>query len=176
MLLLYIARRYSVNRAEEGAEMAPLSTSEYAMLAAFRFKLRQFLSFSEKAAETVGLTQQQYQALLVVRAHRGPGLLTISELAAQMLIKHHSAVGMVNRLEELGMVRREPASDDRRKVGLRLTSSGLKVFGRLASIHRGELRRIGRDLSRFIGYFARATGEQPLPDAPGANRSRRARS
>ncbi|HUI99302.1 MAG TPA: MarR family transcriptional regulator [Usitatibacter sp.] len=151
----------------------PLSTSEYAMLASFRYKLRQFLSFSEEAAETVGLTQQQYQALLVVRAHQGPGLITITELAGQMLIKHHSAVGMVNRLEELGMVRREPASDDRRKVGIRLTAGGERVFERLASIHRGELRRIGRDLSRFMSYFARASGEKaPEPAKP----RRRARS
>lgn len=153
----------------------PLSTSEYAMLAAFRFKLRQFLAFSEKAADSVGLTQQQYQALLIVRAHPGPGLLSISELAAQMLIKHHSAVGMVNRLEELGMVRREPDSEDRRKVGLRLTATGMRVFDRLASIHRGELRRVGRDLSRFIGYFARATGEKPQRPAL-ANRGSRGRS
>lgn len=153
----------------------PLSTSEYAMLAAFRFKLRQFLAFSEKAADSVGLTQQQYQALLVVRAHPGPGLLSISELAGHMLIKHHSAVGMVNRLEELGMVRREPDSEDRRKVGLRLTPTGLRVFDRLASIHRGELRRVGRDLSRFIGYFARATGEKPQRPAL-ANRGSRGRS
>ena len=154
----------------------PLSTSEYAMLASFRFKLRQFMSFSEDAAESVGLTQQQYQALLVVRAHAGPGLLTISDLAAQMLIRHHSAVGMVNRLEELGMVRREPASDDRRKVGIRLTPGGTRVFERLASIHRGELRRIGRDLSRFMSYFARAAGERAKPPAPAANRKRRRRS
>ena len=153
----------------------PLSTSEYAMLAAFRFKLRQFLAFSEKAADSVGLTQQQYQALLVVRAHPGPGLLSISELAGHMLIKHHSAVGMVNRLEELGMVRREPDSEDRRKVGLRLTPTGLRVFDRLASIHRGELRRVGRDLSRFIGYFARATGEKAQRPAL-ANRGSRGRS
>ncbi len=154
----------------------PLSTSEYAMLASFRYKLRQFLSFSEKAAEGVGLTQQQYQALLAVRAHQGPGLITISDLASQMLIKHHSAVGMVNRLEELGMVRREPASDDRRKVGIRLTTSGQRVFDRLASIHRGELRRIGQDLSRFMSYFARAAGELP-PRHPGTpKRGPRARS
>ena len=150
----------------------PLSTSEYAMLASFRYKLRQFLSFSEKAADGVGLTQQQYQALLAVRAHPGPGVITISDLAMQMLIKHHSAVGMVNRLEELGMVRREPASDDRRKVGIRLTPDGERVFERLASIHRGELRRIGRDLSRFMSYFARAAGEK-TPDAPPGKKRRR---
>jgi len=137
----------------------PLSRSEYEMLAEFRYTLRQFMSFSERTAASVGLTQQQYQALLVLRAHRGPGVLTISDLAAQLLIKHHSAVGLVNRLEELGMVRREPSPDDRRKVGLRLTEGGGRAFGKLASIHRGELRRIGPDLGRMMEYFARATGE-----------------
>lgn len=130
------------------------------MLAAFRYRLRQFHSFSEKAAAGVGLTQQQYQALLAVRAHPGPGLLTISDLAAQMFIKHHSAVGMVNRLEEQGMVRREPSAEDGRKVGIRLTLTGQRVFDRLASIHRGELRRIGPDLARLMGYFARAASER----------------
>lgn len=159
----------------------PLSSSEYAMLAAFRFKLRQFLAFSEKTAERAGVTQQQYQALLVVRAHPGPGLITISDLAAHMLIKHHSAVGMVNRLEEQNLVRREQDSRDRRKVGVRLTANGLRVFDRLASVHRGELRRIGRDLSRFIGYFARAAGEKPAragraAGAAAPNRGARIRS
>jgi len=153
----------------------PLSRSEYEMLAAFRFRLRQFLSFSEKAAEEVGLTQQQYQAMLAVRAHAGPGLLTISDLAAQMLIKHHSAVGMVNRLEELGMVRREPLAEDGRKVGIRLTPNGQRVFDRLASSHRGELRRIGSDLSRFMRYFAQAAGEVP-PAKPRQNRGKAGRS
>src|SRR5690242_20792351 len=154
-----------------GGIAMPLSRSEYEMLAAFRYSLRQFLSFSEKAAEGVGLTQQQYQALLVVRAHAGPGLLTISDLAAQMLIKHHSAVGMVNRLEELGMVRREPSSKDGRKVGVRLTPNGQRVFDRLASTHRGELRRIGRDLGRFMNYFARATGESMARERAANRRS-----
>jgi len=133
----------------------PLSRSEYEILAAFRYSLRQFLSFSEKAAEGVGLTQQQYQALLVVRAHAGPGLLTISDLAAQMLIKHHSAVGMVNRLEQQGMVRREASSADRRKVDISLTEHGVRVFAKLASVHWAELRRIAPELERFFGHFAR---------------------
>ena len=149
----------------------PLSRSEYEMLAAFRYSLRQFLSFSEKAAQGVGLTQQQYQALLVVRAHAGPGLITISDLAAQMLIKHHSAVGMVNRLEQQGMVRREPLADDGRKVGIRLTPTGQRVFDRLASSHRGELRRIGPDLVRFMSFFAREAGERSRANRGAAGRS-----
>ncbi|HET7546931.1 MAG TPA: MarR family transcriptional regulator [Usitatibacter sp.] len=156
----------------------PLTGSEYAMLAAFRFKLRQFLAFSERAATSVGLTQQQYQALLAVRAHGGPGLITITDLANEMLIKHHSAVGMVNRLEELRMVRREPSPEDRRKVGIRLTANGVRVFEKLASIHRGELRRIGRDVGRLMAYFGRVAGEPPAKAAGTrrANRKRAARS
>ncbi|HXZ48029.1 MAG TPA: MarR family transcriptional regulator [Usitatibacter sp.] len=140
----------------------PLSRSEYEMLAAFRYRLRQFLAFSERAAEAVGVTQQQYQVLLALRAHRGPELLTITDLATQMLVKHHSAVGMVNRLEELGMLKRERSPGDRRKVGIRLTPEGARVFEKLASMHRAELQRIGPDMGQFMEYFARAVGE-PVP-------------
>jgi len=123
------------------------------MLAAFRMELRQFLAFSEKASARLGLTQQQYQALLAMRAHAGR--LTISDLAAEMLIKHHSAVGMVNRLEQQGMVRREASSADRRKVDISLTEHGVRVFAKLASVHWAELRRIAPELERFFGHFAR---------------------
>jgi DNA-binding MarR family transcriptional regulator len=155
----------------------PLSRSEYEMLAAFRFRLRQFLAFSESAAARVGITQHQYQALLSVRAHRGPGLLTVSELAAQLIIRHHSAVGMLDRLEELGMVHREPDVMDRRRVGIRLTASGQRVFDRLASMHRAELRRIGTDMGRFMRFFARAAAENPVAAVPARRaRGRRTRS
>src|SRR5215831_13798626 len=150
--------------ASRGWEMA-ISKREFEVLAAFRYKLRQFLAFSEKASAAMGLTQQQYQALLAMRAHAGPDPLTISDLAAQMLIKHHSAVGMVNRLEQQGMVRREGAGAARRKVAIRLTERGARVFAKLASVHMRELRRIAPDLESFFGYFARR----------GANRKRRAR-
>ena len=134
----------------------PLSPAEYDALAAFRYMLRQFLSFSEKAAADMGLTPQQYQALLAVRAHHGPVPITITELAAHMLVRHHSAVGMVDRLEEQRLVKREPMAADRRKVGIRLTARGQRVFDRLASVHRRELRRIGPDFTRFMEYFTRA--------------------
>jgi DNA-binding MarR family transcriptional regulator len=145
----------------------PLTTVEYDMLAAFRHALRQFLSFSEQAAERVGLTPQQYQALLAVRAHAAEHPITIAELAAQMLVRHHSAVGMVDRLEEQGLVRREPRTDDRRKVGVRLTARGQRVFERLASMHRDELRRIGPELASFMEYFTRP------PSGPGTRKRAR---
>jgi DNA-binding MarR family transcriptional regulator len=146
-----------------------LSRRDFEALAAFRLKLRQFLAFSEKASAAVGLTQQQYQALLAMRAHTGPGPLTISGLAGEMLIKHHSAVGMVNRLEQQGMVRREESTADRRKVAISLTEEGARVFAKLASVHLGELKHIAPDLERFFGYFARGARRA-------ANGKRRTRS
>ncbi len=129
-------------------EAAALGPAEYRTLAAFRFTLRRFLAFSDVAASTVGLTQQQYQALLAMKARKG--MLSISELAAQLLVKHHSAVGLVDRLEHQGLVRREPSLDDRRKVVVHLTAHGTRVFAKLAAAHRAELRRIGPEWGRFI--------------------------
>lgn len=148
-----------------------LSRREFQGLAAFRLKLRQFLAFSEQASARVGLTQQQYQALLAMHAHAGNEPLTITDLAAEMLIKHHSAVGMVNRLEQQGMVRRESSSADRRKVVIILTEQGARVFAKLVSVHWGELRRIAPDLERFFAHFARGGAA-----AGRANGKRRARS
>ncbi len=132
-----------------------LGLAEYRTLAAFRYTLRRFLAFSDVAASTVGLTQQQYQAMLVMKARQG--MMSISELAAQLLVKHHSAVGLVDRLEQQGLVRREPSKSDRRKVVLRFTAHGARVFERLAVAHRAELRRIGPAWAKFIKILSRPT-------------------
>ena len=132
-----------------------LGPAEYRTLAAFRYTLRRFLAFSDVAAAAVGLTQQQYQALLVMKARQG--VLSISELAAQLLVKHHSAVGLVDRLEQQGLVRREPSREDRRKVVVRFTAHGARVFAKLAAEHRAELRRIGPAFARFIKVLSRPT-------------------
>ena len=136
-------------------EPAGLGPAEYRTLAAFRYTLRRFLAFSDVAAATVGLTQQQYQALLVMKSRQG--MLSISELAAQLLVKHHSAVGLVDRLEQQGLVRREPSREDRRKVVVHITSRGTRVFRKLAAAHRDELRRIGPDWGRFIKVLSGRT-------------------
>src|ERR1043166_6755162 len=127
-----------------------LATGDYGRLAAFRFALRKFLRFSEDAAAAVGLTGQHYQAMLVVRACPEGQRLTIAGLAQQLLIKHNSAVELVDRLAELDLVAREPSPSDRRKVELRLTPRGRGVLAKLAATHRAELQRVGPQLERFF--------------------------
>ena len=127
-----------------------LGTGDYARLAAFRHALRRFLRFSEDAAGAVGLAGQHYQAMLVVRACPSERRVTINDLAQQLLIKHNSAVGLVDRLVKLDLIAREPSPTDRRKVELRLTARGRNVLAKLAATHRAELRRIGPELERFF--------------------------
>ncbi len=126
---------------------------DYRMLATFRARLREFLAYSDRASATVGMTQQQYQALLALATHPGPEPLTISGLAALLLIKHHSAVGMVDRLEKQGIVRREPSARDRRAVAIRLTEQGRRAMDKLATMHRAELRRIAPEFERIFAFL-----------------------
>jgi DNA-binding MarR family transcriptional regulator len=131
---------------------AHLDAAEYRQLASFRYALRGFLRFSEAAAEKVGLTAQHYQALLAVCA--SSGTVTINDLAQQLLIRHNSAVGLVDRLVGQGLLTREPAPEDRRKVYLRLTAKGDRVLRKLAEVHREELRRIGPQLEALLHSIA----------------------
>jgi DNA-binding MarR family transcriptional regulator len=137
-----------------------LDTSDYATLAAFRHTLRRYLHFSESAAEAAGLTAQHYQAMLVVRASVEPGRVTINDLARQLLIKHNSGVGLVNRLVAQGLVVRRPSREDRRAVHLRLTAKGNRLLERLAGVHRRELQRIGPNLSEPLQHIVHAAYEQ----------------
>lgn len=149
-----------------------LTTRDYAQLAAFRHALRGFLRFSEAAAEEIGLTAQHYQAMLVVRGWPEDQCVSIADLAQQLLIKHNSAVGLVDRLEQEELIVRQPSSTDRRKVELRLTSRGREVLAKLAATHRRELRRIGPLLQRFFTDLMRTSN--PAPKRPAGTRGQAA--
>jgi DNA-binding MarR family transcriptional regulator len=125
-----------------------LSDSDYRSLAEFRYLLRQFLAFSENAARKVGLEPQKHQALLAIRGFGGN--LTVGELAQKLLIKPHSAVGLVDRLVEAGFVRRSAGMADRRKVTLSLTATAEKLLGSLSEAHRKELTRLASSLRPML--------------------------
>jgi DNA-binding MarR family transcriptional regulator len=141
-----------------------LDSHEYAMLAAFRYALRAFMHFSETAAAGVGLTAQHYQAMLVVRGCPADRRITINDLAQELLIRHNSAVGLVDRLHRQGLVKREPSPLDGRKVHLRLTVKGERVLERLAAVHREELNRIGPQLRQLLQQITRASKRPPASD------------
>jgi DNA-binding MarR family transcriptional regulator len=123
---------------------------EYEVLAEFRYTLRRFLHFSKNAAEEVGVTPQQHQALLAIMGFPDREKITIGELAERLQIRHHSAVGLVNRLETENLIDRTPALNDRRRVFISLTGHGLSVLEQLSNTHREELRLLAPQLRLLL--------------------------
>ncbi len=121
-----------------------ISEKDYRTLAAYRHALRRYLAFSEGAARESGLTPQQYQAMLAIRGHGRQ--MTIGELAEAMLVRHHSAVELVDRLVRAGLIVRSETPDDRRRVVVTLTARARALLERLAASHLEELRHHGREL------------------------------
>jgi len=128
----------------------PPTKSEYQMLAVFRYHLRQFLQFSEEAAQAAGLTPRQYQALLAIKGSSRTERLTIGDLAEQLQIVHHAAVELVDRLSAQDLVERRSSLDDRRRVFVKLTRGGSRILDKLSAAHRGELRRLGPDILALL--------------------------
>lgn len=118
-----------------------LSDADYARLANFRYALRCFLEFSATAAARQGLTPQQHQALLVIRASPAAAA-HVGRLAERLRIRHNSAVELANRLEALGLLIRETSTTDRRSVVLKLTPEGDTLLEDLTLVHRQELRQL----------------------------------
>ena len=129
---------------------ATVPNETYVNQAAFRFALREFLRFSETAARRVGLTPQQYQALLAIRGFPGRDQVNIGELAERLQLHHHSTVGLVDRLVTKRLAVRERSTTDRRRVLVRLTPQGIRLVERVSAANRGELRRLRPRLTRLL--------------------------
>jgi DNA-binding MarR family transcriptional regulator len=115
-----------------------LAEDDFVGLAGFRLALRKFLTFSEAAVRAAGVTTQQYQAMLAVRARRAQEI-SIKELAAELMLKPNGAVQLIDRLEAIGMVQRRNAENDRRSVLVSLTQLGDRVIEVLGAEHLSAL-------------------------------------
>ncbi|MGB7281077.1 MAG: MarR family transcriptional regulator [Candidatus Acidiferrum sp.] len=120
--------------------------SEYAALAELRYRIRQFLRGSDQAAEAAGLEPQQYQMLLAIRGLPHPNEASIRRLAERLFLRHHSAVGLVDRLEAHGYVRRTPSSRDHRQLCVVLLPRGRRALERVVHERLHELRESGHEL------------------------------
>jgi len=118
-----------------------LSDADYSALANFRYALRRFTAFSEGAAAGQGLTPQQHQALLAIRG-AGAEPATVGYVAERLVLRPHSASGLVDRLEALGLVQRRVAASDRRQALLELTDRARTLLAELSTTHREEIVRL----------------------------------
>ena len=129
------------------AAIQDLNPEQYRELAEFRRQIRRFLHFSETTAKKYGIEPQQHQLLLAVHGLPEGVKPTIREIASRLFIQHHSAVELVNRLEQTGTIARHPGAEDKREVWIRLTPAGRATLRKLALAHRTELERTGPELA-----------------------------
>jgi DNA-binding MarR family transcriptional regulator len=145
---------------------------DYARLLTVRSEIRRFERWSAEQARDHGLTAHQHQLMLAVRgyaaAHQDAGL-TIRRAADYLLVRHHSAVELIDRCERLGLVSRLRDPDDRRVVRLQLSEKGDRVLAELSGAHLDELSRLTPLLHSLL-----ATLGSP-PDRAAAHSHERAR-
>jgi len=120
--------------------------ADYRYHLTLRTELRRFFQWSEQQATAHGVTAAQHQLMLAARGHGDPAGPTIGDLAGYLLLRHHSVVGLVDRAEAAGLVRRERDQADLRVVRVLLTPSGTLLLERLTALHLDELHRLRQSL------------------------------
>lgn len=128
-----------------------VSQSDYQALAEVRYRIRRFVSFSEASARDVGLEPQQHQLLLAIRGLDPALAPTIRCLAERLQVQHNSAVELVRRSVDNGLVTKRTGERDRREVLLEITAKGRRLLEKLAVAHRTELRSMAPVLLAAIG-------------------------
>lgn len=126
----------------------------YGVLEEFRYDIRRFLNFSERAARRAGVEPHQHQALLAIKAAQGTKA-TVGFLAERLMIRHHSAVELSDRLEKKNLIRRSRGETDRREVFLSLTRKGERMLEQLSEMHRNELQTAGPRLLNALQTVVR---------------------
>jgi DNA-binding MarR family transcriptional regulator len=160
--------------AHGGQTRTTLGQEDFQRLLELRTGLRRFLRWSEHQARAVGLTPAKHHLLLAIRGHRDPAGPTIGDLARYLVLRHHSAVGLVDRAEADGLVRRRPDATSKSVVRVTLTRAGAEKLDALAEAHVQELAHLGPTMHALWEALEHDGGGHPAA-RPGTRRASRAR-
>jgi DNA-binding MarR family transcriptional regulator len=127
-----------------------LTAGDYRALAEFRYQIRRFFYFSESAARSAGLNPQQHQLLLALKGLPKGVEPNVGEIAQRLLVRHHSAVELTDRLTERRLLRKRHSREDHRRVLLEITASGEAILRKLSLIHRAQLESVGADFFKAL--------------------------
>jgi DNA-binding MarR family transcriptional regulator len=139
-----------------------IKDQEYKALAELRYRIRRFLQEGDNTAHDAGLEAQQYLLLLAIRGLPEGLEATIRTLAERLLLRHHSMVELVDRLETRGYVRRVRGREDRRQVLVVLQPRGEKLLEKVVGQRLIELRSHGRALVHAISSVLQVRGTDSL--------------
>jgi DNA-binding MarR family transcriptional regulator len=118
--------------------------------------------------------------LLAIRGHPDPAGPTSGEIADYLVLRHHSAVGLIDRTVRDGLGRRNPDENSRSVVRVALTPDGIAQLDALAETHLQELAHLAPTMravadDRASGRERAAPGRtphagdrrDPIADPPG---------
>ena len=119
-----------------------ISKAVFERLSEFRYQMRRFERFSERAVRSHGVTPLQYLMLLHIKGYPGREYACVGELAERLQAQPHGVVALITRCETRGLVQRRPSSRDGREVEVHLLKDGERLLVKLAALHRTELKSI----------------------------------
>ncbi len=147
---------------EPGSAHKSFPLADYRKLAELRFRIRNYLHFSEHFARTHGIEPQQHQLMLAIKGLPANATPTVSALANRLCLRHHSTVELINRLVERGAAVRKPCIQDRRQVLVELTPQGEELLAKLNDEHNKELQTLAPQLLEQLNAIL--TYSQPEQD------------
>ncbi len=156
----YVVLRYNLCMRSVERSRRARSIPKLKELANLRYQIRSFLSFSETSSETCGVPAQQYQLLQVIGSGPEGECASITNVAERMLLRHNSAVELVDRAQKAGLVQRSIDAMDHRRSLVELTSKGETVLGKLTGEHLKYLKSHGAELICAIEQVRAAAGER----------------
>ena len=142
-----------------------LSDETYFRLLSIRTGMRLFDRWSEQQAKAAGLTTAQHQLLLAIRGHPGPDGPTVGEVAEYLVLRHHSAVGLIDRAVAAGLVKRNPDPTNNSAVRIALTSAGIDKLDALSELHLEEIAHLAPTMRALWGAIEHASRTTPHPAA-----------
>ncbi|MBR1180007.1 MarR family transcriptional regulator [Bradyrhizobium sp. KB893862 SZCCT0404] len=148
-----VSKRKTERAAATPSKGSAMREADYTALAQFRYQLRTFLAFSEAAAQKAGLTAQQHQALLAIKGLADPEGASVGDIARFLLIRHHTAVELVDRMAKLKLIGRQADPEDARRVLVKLTAKGEQKLRSLSRIHLDELSVAAPALGKILRSF-----------------------
>ncbi len=141
-----------------------LEQSDFEHLLELRTGLRRFIRWSDQRAQVAGLTPAKHQLLLAIKGHPDPSGPTVGEVADYLVLRHHSAVGLIDRAVKDGLVKRDR---DRSNgvVRVTLTRAGNDKLAALAQAHVEEIAHLAPTMRTLWRALEHADGNAPHPAA-----------
>lgn len=162
------------NRTKVGGVTLRSDRDDLRILQALRRIIRAVDIHSRKLSSTHKLTVPQLLALMCI-AEEGP--VSSTHISQRIHLSGSTVVGLVDRLEAKGLVRRERSTEDRRLVYIGATPLGIKVASeapsplqdqlvlRLAELEPADREQIAQSLERVVELMqAREIDASPILD------------